>query len=135
MAYRKLSKMWFMCDIIAGELSLTVEILAHIVGWAAQATDILPRIITGLPPQTYTSEFQHNAIDEAFNADFIILLGEQSFEQVLTLPHQSHQQFVQMLKAQDENIFVSGNYVYERMKRVSDHHLQHAQELENTNTV
>jgi len=106
------------------------EILAHIAGWAAQATEILPQIIAGLPTQTYDSDFQHNAIDEAFNAAFIILLGDQSFEQVLTLAHQSHQRFVQMLKAQDENFFVPGNYVYERMKRVIAHHLEHAQELE-----
>jgi hypothetical protein len=62
-------------------------------------------------------------------------IGDQSFEQALTLAHQTHQRFVKMLKAQDESIFVSGNYVYERMKQVIDHHLQHAQELENINTV
>jgi hypothetical protein len=62
-----------MCDIIAGELRFTVEMLVHIVGWAAQATEILPRIIAGLPPQSYTSELQHDAIDEAFNAAFITL--------------------------------------------------------------
>jgi len=106
------------------------EILAHIVGWAAQATEILPQIIAGLPTQTYASDSQHNAIDEAFNAAYITLLGDQSFEQVLSLAHRSHQRFVQMLKAQNESIFVPGNYVYERMKRVIDHHLEHAQELE-----
>ena len=106
------------------------EILAHIAGWAAQATAILPQIIAGLPTPTYGSNQQHNAIDEAFNEAFIALIGKQSFEQVLTITHQTHQRFVQMLKAQDESIFVSGNYVYERMKRVIDHHLEHAQELE-----
>lgn len=70
------------------------------------------------------------SVQSTFNAAFITLIGDQSFEQVLTLAHQSHQQFIQMLKTQDENIFVSDNYVYERMKRVIDHHLEHAQELE-----
>ena len=106
------------------------EILAHIVGWAAQATDLLPQIIAGLPPQTYASDLQHAAIDEAFNTAFITILGDRSFEQVLALAHQTHQKFVQMLKAQGESAFVPGSSAYERMKRVIDHHLQHAQELE-----
>ena len=109
------------------------EMLAHIVGWAAQATEFLPQIPAGLPAQTYASELQHTAIDEAFNAAFITILGNQSFEQVLTLAHQTHQRFVQMLREQDEDIFVPDNPVYERMKRVIDHHLQHAQELEAMN--
>jgi hypothetical protein len=106
------------------------EILAHIVGWAAQATEMLPQVIAGLPPQAYVSELQHATIDDAFNAAFITLLGNQTFEQVLTLADQTHQKFVQMLKAQDESIFVPDNPVYLRMKRVIDHYLQHTQELE-----
>src|SRR6266853_2282969 len=78
------------------------EILAHIVGWAAQATAFIPQILAGLPAQTYASELQHTAIDEAFNTAFITILGNQSFEQVLTLAHQTHQRFVQMLREQDE---------------------------------
>ena len=110
------------------------EILAHIVGWAVKTTEILPQIAAGLPPLTYASDLQHDAIDEAFNTAFITILGDQPFEQVLPLAHQTHQHFVQMLRAQDEKIFVPGNAVYERLQRVIDHHLQHAQELEATNT-
>ncbi len=110
------------------------EILGHIVGWAAQATAFLPQVIAGLPSQTYASDLQHNAIDEAFNAAFITLIENQSFEQVLTLAHKTHQCFMQMLREQDESIFVPGNAVHERMKRVIDHHLEHAQELETVGT-
>ena len=110
------------------------EILAHIVGWAAKTTEILPQIAAGPPPLTYVSDHQHTATDEAFNTAFITILGDRSFEYVLSLAHQTHQHFVQMLRAQDENIFVPGNVVYERLQRVIDHHLQHAQELEATNT-
>jgi len=110
------------------------EILAHIVGWAAKTTEILPQIIAGLPPLTYASDLQHDAIDEAFNTAFMTILHDQTFEQVLALAHQTHQRFVQMLRAQDENIFVPGNTAYERLQRVIDHHLQHAQELEAANT-
>lgn len=110
------------------------EILAHIVGWSVHTTEILPQIIAGLPPLTYVSDHQHNAIDEAFNTAFITIIGDRSFEQVLALAHQTHQRFVQMLRAQDENIFVPGNAAHKRLQRVIDHHLQHAQELEATNT-
>ena len=77
---------------------------------------------------------EHDAIAKALNAAYISLPGEQSFEHALTITHQTHQGFVQMLKAQDENIFVSGNYVYERMKRVIDHHLEHSSGLETITT-
>lgn len=35
-----------------------------------------------------------------------------------------------MLKAQDNCIFIPAHYVYDRMKRVIEHHIQHAQELD-----
>ena len=83
---------------------------------------------------TYASDLQHDAIDEAYNTAFITILHDQPFEQVLALAHQTHQRFVQMLRAQDENIFVPDNAAYERLQRVIDHHLQHAQELEAANS-
>jgi periplasmic divalent cation tolerance protein len=106
------------------------EVLAHIAGWAAQATTQLLQVITGVPPITYASEVQHAGLDEAANTAFIALIGNQTFEEVLTITHQAHRRFVDMLRAQDDTIFVPGNYVYERMKRVIAHHLEHAQELE-----
>ena len=121
---------WLTGKLTASELL----ILAHIVGWAAKTTEILPQIIAGLPPLTYASDLQHDAIDEAYNTAFITILHDQTFEQVLALAHQTHQRFVQMLRSQDENIFVPSNAAYERLQRVIDHHLQHAQELEAANT-
>jgi periplasmic divalent cation tolerance protein len=106
------------------------EILAHIAGWAAQATTQLPQVISGLPPINYASEAQHSGLDDASNAAFIALIGNQTFEEIVHITHQTHLRFVEMLYAQDEGIFLPGNYVYERMKRIIAHHHQHAQELE-----
>ncbi len=78
----------------------------------------------------YDSDIQHATVDEDFNSAVIAILGDQSFEQVIHIAHQTHQKFIQMLTEQDDNIFVLGNYVYERIKRVIDHHIEHAQELE-----
>jgi hypothetical protein len=106
------------------------EILAHIAGWASQATTFMPQVIAGIPPQTFYNENQHTAIDDTFNVSFITLIGNQSFEQILNIANQTHQDFKDMLLAQHENIFVPGNYLYERLKRVILHYLDHAQELE-----
>src|SRR5260370_7171622 len=57
------------------------EILAHIVGWSVHTTEILPQIIAGLPPLTYVSDHQHNAIDQAFNTAVIPIMGDRPFEQ------------------------------------------------------
>jgi hypothetical protein len=105
------------------------EVLAHIAGWAAEATTRIPQVIAGSPPLTYTDADQHAAVDDAFNAAVIMILGDQSFEQVCRISQEAHQRFKQMLQAQNEDIFVPGSYVYERLKLVIDHHLQHAQEL------
>jgi hypothetical protein len=106
------------------------EILAHIAGWAAQATVQIPQVIAGIPDVTYHNDVQHAAVDDAANAAFIALIGDQSFEEVRHIANQTHQRFAAMLGTQSDSIFVPGNYVYERMKRVIDHHLQHAQELD-----
>lgn len=106
------------------------EVLAHIAGWAVFTTKQIPRIIAGLPPVTYDNDIQHAIVDDDHNSAIITILGDQSFEQVTHIAHQTHQKFVQMLTEQDDNIFVPSNYVYERVKRVIDHHAQHAQELE-----
>jgi uncharacterized protein involved in tolerance to divalent cations len=106
------------------------EVLAHIAGWAAQATAHIPQVLAGMPPIAYASEAQNEAFADTFNAAFITLLGNQSLEQVLTITDYTHQQFVAMLRSLDIRYFVPDNYMYERMRRVIDHHLFHARELD-----
>ena len=109
------------------------EILAHIAAWAVFTTQQIPQIVAGLPPMNYDSDIQHTTIDDDFNVAMIAILGDQSFEQIVHITHKTHQKFVQMLIGLDYDIFVPSNYVYERMRRVIDHHIQHAQELEAMN--
>jgi len=98
------------------------EVLAHIVGWSAEATERLPRIIAGAPPLTYD--------DEAFNTAILTVLGDQPFEAVLAMFRQTYQRYVQMLSAQDSAVFVPGHPVYQRIQAVIEHHDEHAQGLE-----
>jgi hypothetical protein len=106
------------------------EVLAHIAGWAVQATAHIPQVLGGMPPIAYASAAQNEAFDDTFNAAIITILGNQSLEQVLAIMDQTHQRFVAMLRSLDSGYFVPDNYMYERMKRVIDHHIFHAQELD-----
>jgi hypothetical protein len=110
-------------------------VLAHVAGWAAQATVHIPQVLAGMPPLAYASEAQHEAFDDTFNAAMIAVLGDQSLEEVLTIMGHTHQRFVAMLRALDSGYFVPDNYMYERMKRVIDHHIFHAQELDKLGTA
>jgi hypothetical protein len=98
------------------------EVLAHIVGWSAEATERIPRIIAGEPPLKYD--------DEAFNVAIITVLGDQSFDVVLDLFRQTHLRYIQMLGAQDKAVFVPGHPVYRRIQAVIEHHYEHAQGLD-----
>ena len=84
--------------------------IAHIVGWNVEATERLPRVIAGKPPLKYD--------DEAFNVAIITMLGDQSFDVVLEMLQQTHQRYVQMLKEQDNKVFVSNHPVYKRIRAV-----------------
>jgi hypothetical protein len=95
------------------------EILAHIAGWGAEATYRLPKVAQGEPPLKYD--------DDAFNAAVIVMIGNQSFEEISTILQRTHERFVQMLQALDEPIFVPGNPVYERLRAVIEHHIEHTQ--------
>ncbi len=97
------------------------EVLAHIAGWGAEATSRLPKVAQGTPPLQYD--------DDAFNDAIIAMIGEQSFEQISTILQRTHERFVQMLQALDEPLFVPGNPVYERLRAVIEHHIEHTQRL------
>jgi hypothetical protein len=98
------------------------EALAHIVGWSAEATERIPRIIAGEPPLTYD--------DEAFNVAIITILGDQPFDMVLDMFRQTHRRYIQMLSTQDDAVFVRGHPVYRRIQAVIEHHYEHAQGLD-----
>lgn len=97
------------------------EVLAHIVGWSTEATERIPRIVAGEPPLVYDNE--------AFNVAIITVLGDQPFDVVLDMFRRSHRRYVQMLKAQEEAVFVPGHPVYRRIQAVIEHHQEHAQGL------
>ena len=97
------------------------EILAHIVGWEANAIERVPRIMQGEPILKYD--------DDTINAIVITVMGDQSFDAVRDILRQTYQKDIAMLQVQNDNVFVSGNYVYERILAAIQHIDEHAQKL------
>jgi periplasmic divalent cation tolerance protein len=98
------------------------EVLAHILGWEAEATVRIPLLAAGTSPLGYD--------DTAFNTAVITAIGNQSFEQVCETFRETHKRLITMLKEQDKQIFVPGHSVYRRVKAMIQHNLEHAQTLE-----
>lgn len=98
------------------------EVMAHIVGWEANALVRVPKIVAGAERLEYDND--------AFNTAILTVLGNQSFDAVRDLLRKTYQRDVEMLRALDESNFVPGNYAYERTKAAIRHNYEHAQELD-----
>jgi periplasmic divalent cation tolerance protein len=98
------------------------EVLAHIVGWEAEATERIPLLVAGSQALTYD--------DHAFNAAVLTVLGDHPFEVVCEMLRRTHQRLAQMLSTQEDTVFVPRNSVYERVKAQIHHSNEHAQKLD-----
>lgn len=97
------------------------EVLAHVAGWEANAIERTPKIMEGEPILKYD--------DDTINAIVITATGDQSFEAVRDILRQTYQKDIAMLQAQEDKVFVPGNYVYERILAAIQHVDEHAQKL------
>ncbi len=98
------------------------EVMAHIAGWEAKAIETIPQIMAGEP----LVAFDH----DVFNATVITLLENQSFDAVRDILRQTYQRDIESLKRLDENVFVPGNWIHDRIKAAIRHINEHAEELE-----
>ncbi|HYA98679.1 MAG TPA: hypothetical protein VED37_00525 [Ktedonobacteraceae bacterium] len=89
----------------------------------------IPRIVTGTPPAEFTNPSQTTMMNDAINAAFITLIGEQPLETLCDILRQAYQRNVVSLRSLDERFFQPGEYVYERTKAVIEHCQEHMQEL------
>ena len=96
--------------------------LAHSVGWEAEAIERIPLLVGGAPALTYD--------DDAFNAAVVTVLGDQPFEVVRDMLRRTHQRFAQMLSTLEDTAFVPGSNVYERVKAQIRHSDEHTQQLD-----
>jgi len=98
------------------------EILAHIAAWEAEALHRIPLLEAGASSKTYDAD--------AFNAEAVSRLGNQSFEQVLESFHQTHHRLLNYLASLDDTAFASDGAAYEWVTALIRHSLEHVQELD-----
>src|SRR6266567_734613 len=97
------------------------EVLAHIMGWEAEAAARIPLLVAGHLPVKYS--------DETFNAAIITAIGNQPFDEICNLLRQAHQRLIGVLTTLDDDIFVPGNPVHTRVEAIIHHNLEHAHAL------
>ncbi len=103
------------------------EVVAHLAGWEVMATVRIPRIVAGMPPAEFADKTQQTVMDDAINAAFITLVGDQPLETLCSMLRQAYRRTVEILSQLDERFFQPGEYVYERTKGVIEHCQEHRQ--------
>ena len=106
------------------------EIVAHLTGWEVMASVRIPRIVAGMPPAEFTDPVQETTMNNAINAAFITLMGEQSLDTLCDMLRQTYQRNIEMLRSLEDRCFQPGEYVYERTKAVIEHCQEHMEQLD-----
>ncbi|MDQ2713438.1 MAG: ClbS/DfsB family four-helix bundle protein [Chloroflexota bacterium] len=105
------------------------EIIAHLIGWEVMASVRIPKIVVGMPPAEFTDPIQATMMNDAINAAFTTLMGEQSLEMLYNMLRQTYQQNMKVLTSLEDRFFQPGEYVYERTKAVIEHCQEHMEQL------
>ena len=105
------------------------EIVAHLAGWEVMASVRIPRIVAGMPPAEFADATQQTVMNNAINAAFVTLIGEQPLEPLCGILRQAYQRNVELLRNLDDRFFQPGEYVCERTKGVVEHCQEHIEGL------
>ncbi len=105
------------------------ETIAHLAGWEVMASVRIPRIVAGTPPAEFDDPTQATMMNDAINAAFVMLIGEQPLETLCDMLRVAYQRNVELLKSLDDRFFQPGQYVYERTKAVNEHCQEHIEQL------
>jgi hypothetical protein len=105
------------------------ETVAHMAGWEIMATVRIPAVIAGMPPIKYLNETQATVMDNALNAAFVALIGEQPLEPLSALLRQAYQRVLELLKPLDDTYFQPGQYIYEHTREAIEHCQGHMEML------
>lgn len=105
------------------------DIIAHLAGWEIMATVRIPAIVGGMAPMEFTDPAQNTVMNDAINAAFVTLAGEQPLDALCGMLRQAYQQNVAYLRTLDERFFQPGEYVYERTEGIIWHCREHGEML------
>jgi hypothetical protein len=106
------------------------EVVAHMAGWEVMASVRIPRIVAGTPPAEFTDPAQATMLNDAINAAFVTLIGQQPLETLCNMLRQTHRRNAELLRSVDDTFFQPGEYVYERTKAVTEHCEEHIEQLQ-----
>jgi hypothetical protein len=106
------------------------EIVAHMAGWEIMANVRIPSVVAGMPPAEYPDETQQTVMDNAINAAFVALIGEQPLDTLSALLRQAYQRTLELLKPLDDAYFQPGQYIYDRTQGVVEHCQEHMEMLD-----
>jgi hypothetical protein len=101
------------------------EVVAHLTGWEVMATVRIPYVVAGTPPMEFSDATQARAMNDALNAAFVTMAGDQPLETLCGMLREAYQRTVEILAPLDEDLFQPGSYVYERTQGVIDHCREH----------
>lgn len=104
-------------------------IIAHLAGWEIMATVRIPAIVGGMAPMEFADPAQNTVTNDAINAAFVTLAGEQPLDALCGMLRQAYQQNVAYLRTLDERFFQPGEYVYARTEGVIWHCREHGEML------
>ncbi|HEY7341382.1 MAG TPA: ClbS/DfsB family four-helix bundle protein [Ktedonobacterales bacterium] len=105
------------------------EIVAHLAGWEMMATVRVPAVAGGMAPIEFADEAQNRVMNDAINAAFVALVGDQPLEAICGVLRRAYQRDLAFLQTLDERFFQPGEYVYGRTYSVIEHCQEHSESL------
>jgi hypothetical protein len=112
-----------------GDLWGPRETVAHLAGWEVMATVRIPHIVAGMPPLELADEAQQTVMNDAINAAFATLIGDQPLGAICDALRQAYQRDVAFLRTLDDTHFQLGQYVYARTRAAIEHCHEHIETL------
>ena len=112
-----------------GEVWGPRETVAHLAGWEVMATVRIPHIVAGMPPLEFADEAQQTVMNDAINAAFVTLSGDQPLDTLCGILRQAYQRDVELLRTLDDAHFQQGEYVFARTQAAIEHCQEHIEKL------
>ena len=92
------------------------------------ATVRIPHVVAGMAPIEFEDEERERVMNDAINAAFVAIAGQQPIEALSETLRQAYQRTLAILTALDDCFFQPGEYVYERTRGAIEHCDEHIQE-------
>jgi hypothetical protein len=104
------------------------EALAHLAGWETMATVRIPAVVAGMAPLEFKDEAQNRVMNDAINAAFVAVAGQQPIAALGETLRHAYQRTLAVLGPLADRYFQPGEYVYERTRGVIEHCGEHIDE-------